>query len=123
MIPAWCIKVLAVLALLAAAAGYGYHHGAQRIQALWDAQVQADKAAAEAAAEADRLRSRAAATQYETQRAAAARRLTNPPPESEYALHRSICPPPGVLGKPLEFGDVPVPDSWLDRLRGAGADF
>jgi hypothetical protein len=91
------------------------------VRADWDAQTRADKDAADAAREVNRLQSSAAATLYERQRAAAARRTANPSPESEYALHRSICPPPGALGKPLEFGDVPVPDSWLERLRGASA--
>lgn len=123
MIPAWAVKAVAVLALLAGAAGYGYHHGAQRIQARWDAQVQADRAAADAAAEADRLRSRAAASQYETQRATIARRATQPSPEAAYALHATICPPAGAFGRPLELGDVPVPGAVLQRLRDAGADY
>jgi hypothetical protein len=69
------------------------------------------------------LRARAAATDYEAQRAAIARRATSPSPESRYALHATICPPAGAFSRPLELGDVPVPGVVLDRLRDAGADF
>lgn len=123
MIPAWAIKAAVVLALLAGAAGYGYHHGAQSVQARWDKQTAELKAAADTQAESQRLRAQAAATDYETQRAAIAARATRPSPEASYALHASICPPPGALGKPLELGDVPVPAVWLDRLRNAGANY
>jgi hypothetical protein len=123
MPPLWLIKAGAVLALSALFAGYGYHHGAQRVQRRWSAQLAADKAAAEAQAESNRLRARAAATDYEAQRAAIARRATSPSPESRYALHATICPPAGAFSRPLELGDVPVPGVVLDRLRDAGADF
>lgn len=117
------LPILAGLALLVGAAGYGYHYGTQKVQRKWDAQVAADKAAAEAARESDRLRARSAETTYETQRAAIARRAATPSPESVYALHATICPPAGPLGRALELGDVPVPRVWLDRLRNAGADY
>lgn len=123
MIPSWAIKAAVVLALLVGAAGYGYRHGSQSVQRKWDAQVRADKDAADAAAEADRVRSRAAATKYEAQRAAIVRRATSPSPESVYALHATICPPAGPLGRALELGDVPVDRAILDRLRNAGADY
>lgn len=121
--PGWLIKLLGVLALLASAWFHGNRTGAAGARADWKAQQLADQQAAEAQAEQQRLRARAAATDYETKRAALLRRLTQPSPESVYALHATICPPAGALGKPLELGDVPVPGVWLDRLRNAGADF
>lgn len=123
MIPLWAIKLGAALGLLAAVAGYGYHHGAQRVQARWDKAAAEQRAAAEAARESDRLRAQAAAKSYEAQRAAITARLTKPSPEAAYALHATICPPAGALGRPLELGDVPVPGAVLDRLRDAGADY
>lgn len=123
MPPLWLLKAGAGLMLLALFAGYGYRHGAQRVQARWDKAAAEERAAAEAQRESDRLRAQAAATSYEAQRAAIARRATQPSPESAYALHATICPPAGPLGRPLELGDVPVPGVWLDRLRDAGADF
>jgi hypothetical protein len=123
MPPIWLIKAGVVLLLLAGFAGYGYHHGSQRVQRKWDAQVQADKAAAEALRESNRLRAQAASVDYEVQRAAIARRATQPSRESSYALHATICPPAGALGRALELGDVPVSGAVLDRLRDAGADF
>lgn len=118
-----CAALLVLLLLLAGAAGYGDHHGAQRVQARWDKAVAEERAAAEAQRESDRLRAQAAATSYEAQRAAIARRAANPSQESVYALRSTICPPPGALGHPLELGDVPVPGPVLDRLRDAGADY
>ncbi|KQY83642.1 hypothetical protein [Pelomonas sp. Root1444] len=123
MPPLWLIKLLGVLALLAGVWFHGDRTGAAGVRAEWDAQRLAEQQAAEAQAEQQRLRARAAATDYETKRAALLRRLTQPSPESVYALHATICPPAGALGKPLELGDVPVPGVWLDRLRNAGADF
>lgn len=115
---------LAVLALLGFVAGYGYRHGAMKVQAKWDAQVVADKAAAETLRESNRLRAQAAATSYETQRAAiVARANKQPSQEATYALHATICPKSGVLGQPLELGDVSVPAAVLQRLRDSGADF
>jgi hypothetical protein len=123
MPPLWLLKLGAILALLVGVWLHGHRVGAAGVQAEWAAQVVADKAAAEAARESDRLRSRAAATSYETQRAAFAARLTKPPPESTYALHATICPPAGALDRPLELGDVPVPGAVLIRLRDAGSDY
>ncbi len=117
------IKAGAVLALLAGVWLHGRHWGAEGVQADWDAQVRADKDAAEIARESNRLLSSAAASHYEGQRAAAARRATLPLPEYRYALSATICPPAGVFGRPLELGDVPVPGAVLDRLRSAGADY
>ena len=117
------LPILAGLALLAGAAGYGNHHGAMRVQAKWDKAIAEAKAADDAARESDRLRARSAETTYETQRAAIARRAATPSPESVYALHATICPPAGPLGRAIELGDVPVPRVWLDRLRNAGADY
>jgi cytochrome c5 len=119
----WYVKLAIVAAILAVVWLQGRHAGSSGVQERWDAQVRADKDAADAAREADRLRSHAAATQYEAQRAAIARRATSPSPESVYALHATICPPAGALGKPLELGDVPIPAVWLDRLRDAGRDY
>jgi len=121
--PFWLIKACAVLVLLALAGGYGYHHGAQRVQARWDKQVQADRDAAEAWRETNRLRAQSAASTYATSSAAIAQRVAKPSAEATYALHATICPPAGALGKPLELGDVPVPAVWLERLRDAGADY
>lgn len=124
MPPLWILKLGGVLLALVLAAGYGYRHGAMKVQAKWDAQVVADKAAAEALRESNRLRAQAAATSYETQRAAiVARANKQPSQEATYALHATICPKSGVLGQPLELGDVPVDRAVLDRLRDAGADF
>lgn len=114
---------LAIVAILAGAAGYGYRHGSMKVQAKWDAQVAADKAAAEALRESNRLRAQAAATSYETQRAAIAARVNKPSQEVDHAFHASICPKPGVFGQPLELGDVPVGAAVLDSLRAAGADY
>jgi len=123
-VPAWLIKLGAVLALLAGVWLWGRHAGAAAVQARWDAQQREQAAAVEAARESDRLRAQAAAASYEIQRAAAAHRAAQPSPESAYALHATICPPRGgTLGKPLELGDVPVPGAVLDRLRDAGADY
>jgi len=116
----------AFLALAAIVAGiwfHGHHAGAAAVQAAWDEQVRVDKEAAEAVRESNLLRARAAATSYETQRAAIAARLNKPSQESAYAFHATICPKPGVLGQPLELGDVVLPDAVLRRLRDAGADF
>ncbi len=123
MLPAWSIQLAAGLALVAAAGGYGYRHGAQSVQARWDKQAREAQAAADALRESDRLRARAADADYQARRAAAARRSNSPSPESVYALHATICPPAGAFGRPLELGDVPVPGVWLDRLRSAGADY
>lgn len=123
MPPLWLIQAGGVLALLAGAWAHGRHVGAEGVQARWDAQVIEAKRAAEVQAEQQRLRARAAASDYETKRAALLRRLTQPSQESAYALHATICPPPGALGKPLELGDVPVGAAVLQRLRDAGADF
>lgn len=123
MIPPFAIKAIAALVLLASVAGYGYHHGAQRIQAKWDKAAREAKDAAEAEREANRLRSQAAAADYETKRAALQRRAAQLSQEAVNALHQPICPEPGVPGRPLELGDVPVPAAVLDRLRSAGADF
>lgn len=123
MIPPLALKAGAALVALVLAAGYGYRHGAASVQRRWDAQQLADRNAAEAARESNRLLSSAAATQYEAQRAAAARRATQPSPESRYALTATICPPAGAFGRPLELGDVPVSRAVLNRLRDAGAEF
>jgi len=122
VIPLWA-KAVGGMALVAAAAGYGYRHGAQSVQRKWDAQKVIDQRAALDLRNADLLRASNAGIEYEAQRAAIARRATNPSPESVYALHATICPPAGALGKGLELGDVPIPAVWLDRLRGAGADY
>lgn len=119
MIPLWAIKAGAGLALMAGVWFHGRHIGAVGVQARWDAQVRADKDAADAAREADRLRSHAAATKYEVQRAAIAARSTTPTPEYRDALHAPICPVAG----PLELGDVPLGAAVLQRLRDASADY
>lgn len=123
MLPPVAIKATAVLVLLAGAAGYGYRHGAARIQARWDKAAAEQRAQAAADREANRLRAQAAATSYEAQRAVIVRRPAQPSQESVYALRSTICPPPGALGRPLQLGDVPVPGAVLDRLRDAGADY
>lgn len=117
------LPALAVLALLGGAWFHGRSSGADAVQANWDAERVAQAAAAEAARESNRLRGQAAATTYETQRAAFARRATPRTPEARYALTATICPPAGAFGKPLELGDVPIPGTELQRLRDAGADF
>jgi hypothetical protein len=123
MPPLWLIKLAGVLLALVLATGYGYRHGAARVQAKWDKAAAEQLAQVEAERESSRLRAQAAATTYETQRAAIARRPANPSQESVYALRTTICPPPGALGRPLELGDVPIPGAQLDRLRDAGADY
>lgn len=123
MIPLWSLKLGGVLLALVLAWGYGYHHGGQRVQRKWDAQQLADRQAAEAQREAQRLTAQAAATEYEAKRAAIARRAAQASLESRYALTATICPPPGAIGRPLELGDVPIPGAVLDRLRDAGADY
>ena len=116
------LPALAVLALLAGIWFHGHHTGAESVQTKWDAQVRADKDAADAAREVDLLRSSAAATAYEARSATIARRATQPSPEAAYALHATICPPAGALGR-LELGDVPLPAAVLQRLRDASADY
>lgn len=123
MPPLWLIRSAAVLAVLGGAWLHGHHQGAAAVREQWQAEQLAATQAAAAQAEQQRLRQQAAATTYEAQRAAIARRATQPSPESAYALHASICPPAGALGRPLELGDVPVPAAVLERLRGAGADY
>ena len=123
MPPLWLIKTGAVLALLAGVWFSGKNFGAERVQARWDKAAAEARAAAEAERESDRLRAQAAAASYEAQRAAIARRAATPSPESRYALHATICPPAGPLGRPLELGDVPIDRAVLDRLRDAGADY
>lgn len=123
MIPPLALKAGAVLVLLVGAWFSGKNFGAERVQARWDKAAAEARAAAEAERESNQLRAQAAATSYEAQRAAIARRANTPSPESAYALHATICPPAGPLGRPLELGDVPVPRAVLDRLRDAGADF
>ena len=119
----WAIKLAVVLALLAGAVGYGHHSGADRVQRKWDARVQADKEAADAAREVDRLRSSAAATKYEAQRAAIASRAAQVSPEVRNALSAPICRPLGASAPGVRLGDLAVPAAVVDRLRRAGADF
>jgi hypothetical protein len=121
--PLWLIKAGVALALLAGVWLHGRSTGAASVRAESQAQQLADREAADAARESDRLRARAADADYQARRAAAARRAVTPSPESVYALHATICPPAGPLGRPLELGDVPVPRAWLNRLRDAGADY
>lgn len=123
MIPLWIIKAGIGLAVVAGIWFHGRGVGADGVKAKWDQQVREDKDAADAAREVDRLRARSADADYQARKAAAARRTANPSPESEYALHATICPPAGPFGRQLELGDVPVPRAWLDRLRDAGADY
>lgn len=123
MPPIWLIKAAAVLVLLAGAAGYGYHHGAARIQARWDKAAAAQQAQAEADREANRLRAQAAATSYEAQRAAKAREAATTSPEVRNALNASICPSLGASAPALRLGDVLVGAPVVDRLRRAGADY
>ena len=123
MLPPLAIKAVCIVIVIGLAGGFGYRHGAADVQAKWDEVSAAQRAQAEADRESNRLRAQAAATDYETQRAAIARRVANPSTESVYALRSTICPPPGALGRPLELGDVPVPGAVLDRLRDAGADY
>lgn len=122
MPPLWMLKFGGVLLALVLAAGYGYRHGAQRVQARWDRQAQADRAAADAAREATRLRAQAAATDYEARRAAIAARATLVSPEVRNALSAPVCRPLGASAPGLRLGDVAVPAVVLDRLRSAGAD-
>lgn len=123
MIPLWALKLGGVVVLLAGVWAHGRHVGAAAVQSRWDAQQLAERQAADTARESDRLRARAAATDYEARRAAIARRATTPSPESEYALHATICAPAGAFGRPLELGDVDLPRAVLDRLRDAGSDY
>lgn len=123
MIPLWALKAGGVLALLGGAWLHGRQAGAGAVRADWQAQQIADREAAETARESDRLRARAAEASYFSRSAAAARRAATPSPESVYALHATICPPAGPLGRALELGDVPVSRAVLDRLRDAGADY
>jgi hypothetical protein len=123
MIPLWLIGSIAGVVVAGGIWLHGRGVGADGVLAQWNEQVRVDKEAADAAREVDRLRARTVDAEYQANRAAAARRMASPSPESEYALKASICPPPGVFGKPLELGDVPVPGSWLERLRNAGADY
>lgn len=122
MPPFWLLKAGAVLALLAGVWLHGNHAGAAGVRARWQAQQVADETAANAQAEQQRLRARAAAADYETQRAALTVRLTQPSAEARNALHAPICPPAGP-SPVLELGDVPVPAAVLQRLRDAGTDF
>lgn len=123
MLPAWPIKLLAALVLLAGAAAYGYRHGAARVQARWDAQAQAAQAAADTARESDRLRARAASADYEARRAAIAARATQVSPEVRNALSAPICRPLGASAPGLRLGDLDVPAVVVGRLRDAGADY
>lgn len=113
----------AALALLVAAWAHGCHHGGQRVQRQWDAQAAAELQAAEAAREVDRLRSHAAAVQYEARRAAIAARATQPSPEVRNALNAPICRPLGASAPGLRFGDLAVPAAVVGRLRDAGSDY
>jgi hypothetical protein len=122
-IAGYALALAGVLGAVAWAAHHERQLGAASVQADWDAERLASQQAAEAQAEQQRLRAQAAASDYEAKRAEFARRAATPSPESSYALHATICPPPGPLSKPLELGDVPVPAAVLGRLRDAGADF
>jgi hypothetical protein len=116
MLPSWSIATAVAVAAIAGAYLHGHRTG--------DEAARAELAAvADAQRESDRLRARAAATDYEARRAANARRAIQPSPESRYALTATICPPAGAFGRPLELGDVPIPGAVLDRLRHAGADY
>lgn len=115
------LPVLAALALLAGIWFHGRHVGADGVRAEWQAQQQADREAADAERESNRLRAQAAAKDYESQRAAIAAR--QPSQEYRYALTARICPPPGALVRDYELGDLPLPGAVLDRLRAAGADY
>lgn len=121
VIPIWPIKLGAVLALLAGVWFHGHHIGAASVQAKWGKQAQADREAAETERESNRLRARAAAKDYEAQRAAIQAR--QPSQEYRYALTTRICPPPGAFARDYELGDLPLPGAVLDRLRSAGADY
>lgn len=109
--------------LLVSACLFGHRIGAAGVRAQWQAQQLAERAAAEAARESDRLNSHAAATRYEAQRAAIASRVTLTSPEVRNALHAPICPPAAASAPVLELGDVPIPAAVLQRLRDAGADY
>lgn len=122
-VPLWLIGSIAGVVVAGGIWFHGNRTGAAGVRADWDQQVREDKDAADAAREVDRLRARSADADYQARKATAARRTANPSPESEYALHATICPPAGPFGRPLELGDVPVPGSWLERLRDAGADY
>ncbi len=119
MTPLAAIKLGAALALLVGVWLHGRGVGADRVRADW----QAEREAADAAAEADRLRSRAAATQYEASRAAIAARAAKTSQEVRNALNAPICRPLEASAPGLRLGDVAVPAAVVERLRDAGSDY
>lgn len=123
MISPLALKLGGVALALVLAAGYGYHHGAERVQRRWDAQQLAERNAAEAARERQRLAAQSATTQYEARRAAIARQATQVSPEVRNALSASICRPLGASAPGLRLGDVAVSAAVVGRLRDAGTDY
>ena len=123
MISPLALKLGGVALALVLAAGYGYRHGAQSVQARWDKQAREAQAAADALRESDRLRARAADADYQARRAAAARRATPASPEVRNALSAPICRQLGASAPGLRLGDVAVPAAVVGRLRDAGTDY
>ncbi|WP_343625353.1 hypothetical protein [Roseateles puraquae] len=123
MPPVWLLKLGLLAFVVAMAAGYGYRHGAAKVQARWDKAAAEQQAQADAERESNRLRAQAAATSYEAQRATRAREAATPSPEVRNALNASICPSLGASAPALRLGDVLVGAPVVDRLRRAGTDY
>lgn len=123
MPPVWLLKLGGVLLALVLATGYGYRHGAAKVQARWDKAAADQQAQADAERESNRLRGQAAAASYEAQRAARAREAATPSPEVRNALNAAICPTLGASAPALRLGDVLVSAPVVDRLRRAGSDY
>ena len=119
-------RILALLALVAGASYAGHHVGAKGVRAEWDAQRLADRDAADAQAETNRLSSRSASARY----VATAQRIRARLEPARQALRRDLqapitCPAPGASHAAL--ADLPIPAAALQRLRdaagqGAGQD-
>lgn len=108
--------VLLVVALLVGVWLHGRHVGGLEVRAEWQAEKDADRAAAEAQREADRLRGMAASRDFEASR----QRLQVQAEAARSALRRDLqapltCP----TGEAHALADLPIPAAAVGRLRDA----
>lgn len=110
--------VLIALGLLAGVWLYGRHVGALEVRAEWQAEKDADREAAEALREANRLRAMAASRDFEASR----QRLVAQAEAARSALRRDLQVPVACStgdAHALKLADLPIPAAAVGRLRDA----
>lgn len=110
-------KALAVLIVLALAAGGGFRFGVKLKQGEWDKAELARREAAEETRQINRRAMDGAAAEFETQRRALEARRVRPSPEASAALGAPACP-----SAPVALGDVHIDRAIVRGLRDAAAD-